>query len=83
MSSNTRGAIREMNEAFDGDQEVSYSAKIDKSDKLKVTKNVTKGPVIPLAEMPDADNDQALVPVDDSYEAKKKRRNDLIKMKAK
>jgi hypothetical protein len=48
-----------------------------------VTKNVTKGPVIPLAEMPDADNDQALVPVDDSYEAKKKRRNDLIKMKAK
>ena len=31
--------------------------KIDKSDKLKVTKNVTKGPVVPLAEMPEVDND--------------------------
>lgn len=46
MSSDTRGAIREMNEAYDGEHEISYHAKVDRNDKLKVSKVVTQGPLI-------------------------------------
>lgn len=44
---------------------------------------VTKGPIKEIVPLPEAENQFALVPVDDGPEAKKKRRNDLLKMKAK
>jgi len=36
MSGNTRAAIREMNGSFEGEQEVNYTANVDRNDKLRV-----------------------------------------------
>ena len=44
MSGDTIAAIREMNDAFEGEQEINYTATVDKNDKLTVTRVVTKGP---------------------------------------
>jgi hypothetical protein len=93
MSKDTRSAIREMNDAFSGEQETEFIAE-EHNNKIKVQKVVTrkrtfdrmktaKGrPLEPIMEL-EADlvtNDFALVPVNIGDE--KKKRNDSLKHKA-
>ena len=72
MSGDTIAAIREMNDAFEGEQEINYTATVDKNDKLTVTRVVTKGPQKEITALPYADNEFALVPIDDDPDAAKK-----------
>ena len=73
MSKDTYGAIRQMNEAFNGETEFKYVAKVDRANKTQVEKvEVKKTPVITksLGLDHDVDDSMALVPLD-STEHKK------------
>ena len=90
MSKDTRGAIRDMNDAFKGDQETEFVAK-EQGNKIKVQKITRKRtldrlatakgrPLEPIMELEADYGSQALVPV--NTEHIKKKRNDSLKHKA-
>lgn len=94
MSRDTKTAIREMNEAFTGEQESDYiHYKDSKSKKSKVKKVVRQKTVErphgtaqnkalePIMESEEVDNTFALVPVNNGR--LKKKRNDILKQRAK
>ena len=94
MSRDTKTAIREMNEAFTGEQESDYiHFKDSKTKKSKVKKVVRQKTVErphgtaqnkalePIMETEEVDNTFALVPVNNAR--LKKKRNDILKQRAK
>jgi hypothetical protein len=84
MSKDTYGAIRQMNEAFNGETEFKYVAKVDRANKTQVEKvEVKKTPVITksLGLDYDVDDSMALVPLDSTEHKKQKR--EMLKERAK
>ncbi len=80
MSQDTRSAIREMNEAFAGDNQTEYIAE-ERNNKIKVSKVTRKRTLDRLATaktralepiMEETNNRYAIVPVDDKEQRKKR-----------